>query len=162
MKPITNPSFNVRVADHSHAQQLTTLINDAFRIAEGFFIDQARIDVPEVLDHLKSGTFLIVEDQSSLVGCVYVEPRGERAYFGLLSVDPARQKAGLGSLLANAAEQYARKRGARYMDILIVNLREELPAYYGKRGYVETGTAPFPEGVKLKLPCHFVCMAKEL
>jgi N-acetylglutamate synthase-like GNAT family acetyltransferase len=162
MKPIPEQSMTVRVAQLSDVEQITSLINDAFRIAEGFFIDQDRVDVPEVLNHFKSGAFLVAQDNDSLAGCVYVEPRGDRAYLGLLSVDPARQKTGLGSLLARAAEQHARELGARHMDILIVNLREELPAYYRKLGYIETGTAPFPPDLETKLPCFFVCMAKEL
>jgi len=48
------------------------------------------------------------------------------------------------------------------MDLRIVNLREELPAYYRKLGYVETGTEPFPDGEPTKLPCYLICMSKEL
>jgi hypothetical protein len=48
------------------------------------------------------------------------------------------------------------------MDLQIVNLREELPAFYRKLGYEETGTAPFPTDVVTKLPCQFVKMSKVL
>ncbi len=97
-----------------------------------------------------------------LVGCVYVELRGERAYLGLLSVDPKRQKSGLGSALMNAAEEYCANEGCRFMDLRIINLREELPIFYRNRGYVETGTAPLTPGLQPKLPCHFVEMSKAL
>ena len=42
------------------------------------------------------------------------------------------------------------------MDMLIVNLRTELPPYYGKRGYVETGTAAVPRdhGDHHAVPLH--------
>jgi GNAT superfamily N-acetyltransferase len=111
---------------------------------------------------LEKGVFLLAETGDQLDGCVYVELRGERSYLGLLSVDPNRQQGGLGSLLMNAAESYCRERGAHFMDILIVNLREELPSFYRKRGYVENGTTPFPEDVETKIPCHFITMAKSL
>jgi hypothetical protein len=48
------------------------------------------------------------------------------------------------------------------MDMRIVNLRQELPAYYAKLGYSETGTTPFPPDVETKLPCHFIEMTKAL
>jgi hypothetical protein len=48
------------------------------------------------------------------------------------------------------------------MDIRIVSLRAELPNFYHRRGYVETGTEPCPAGLNPKLPCHFVKMSKQL
>jgi GNAT superfamily N-acetyltransferase len=151
----------IRIAGSADAEQITALINAAFRIAEGFFIDSPRITLGEVHDYLTTGAFLVAPDESGLSGCVYVEPRGERAYLGLLSVDPSRQQSGLGSRLMIAAEDYCRSRGARFMDILIVNLRTDLPAFYEHRGYVENGTTPFPD-VPTKLPCHFINLSKPL
>jgi hypothetical protein len=48
------------------------------------------------------------------------------------------------------------------MDIQIVNVRSELPPFYRKLGYIETGTAPFPAEVVTKLRCHFIVMSKPL
>jgi len=48
------------------------------------------------------------------------------------------------------------------MDLQIVNVRAELPGFYRRLGYVENGTAPFPQGVPVKLPCHSVKMSKDL
>ena len=48
------------------------------------------------------------------------------------------------------------------MDIVIVSLREDLPPFYQKRGYVESGTSPFPPDVPTKIPCHFINMSKPL
>jgi GNAT superfamily N-acetyltransferase len=151
----------IRVATPADAANITSVINAAFRIAEGFFIDYDRITQTEVEQLLGKGAFLLAEADDKLDGCVYVELRGERSYLGLLSVDPDRQQGGLGSILMNAAENYCRERGSSAMDILIVNLREDLPPFYRKRGYVENGTTPFPE-VETKLPCHFINMAKTL
>ena len=150
------------VATPADAANITAIINAAFRIAEEFFIDGNRITQAEVEKLLEKGSFLLAETGDQLDGCVYVELRGERSYLGLLSVDPNRQQGGLGSLLMNAAENYCRERGSHFMDILIVNLREELPAFYRKRGYVENGMTPFPEDVETKIHCHFINMAKAL
>jgi ribosomal protein S18 acetylase RimI-like enzyme len=104
-----------------------------------------------------------MEEENKLIACVYVERKGDRAYLGLLSVDPAQQKRGLGRRLTAAAEEFARETGARFMDLTVVNLRTELPGIYEKLGYHITGTAPFPaDQMPVTKPCHFVCMTKEL
>ena len=152
----------IRVAVPLDAAKITDVINAAFRIAEGFFVDGPRISEAEVEQLLAKGSFLLAEADDKLNGCVYVELRGERSYLGLLSVDPSSQKSGLGSVLMLEAENYCRERGSRFMDIYIVNLREELPAFYRRRGYVENGTTPFPDDVPTKVPCHFINMTKQL
>jgi predicted N-acetyltransferase YhbS len=158
-KPV-QPS--IRLATAADVPQITAVINAAFRIAEGFFIDGNRITQAEVEESLNKGAFLVAEDGGNLNGCVYVELRGERSYFGLLSVDPTSQQSGLGSQLMSEAERYCRERGSQSMDILIVSLREDLPAFYQKRGYVESGTTPFPADIPTKIPCHFINMSKPL
>jgi predicted N-acetyltransferase YhbS len=155
-------SLPIRIATAADAPQITAVINAAFRIAEGFFIDGNRISQAEVEESLTKGAFLLTETDGKLNGCVYVEMRGERSYLGLLSVDPTSQQSGLGSQLMNEAERHCRERGSTWMDILIVSLREELPAFYQRRGYVESGTTPFPADVPTKVPCHFINMSKPL
>ena len=154
--------MQLRVAAIADAEGITVVINSAFRKAESFLIDRDRTTLGDVQSLLSQGRFLVADDDKSLAGCVYVELRGERAYLGLLSVDPQRQNGGLGSMLMNAAEQYCSQVGCRFMDLQIVNVREELPDFYRRRGYVETGTAPFIAGLNPKVPCHFVKMSKPL
>jgi N-acetylglutamate synthase-like GNAT family acetyltransferase len=152
----------IRLAGAADAPRITAVINAAFRIAEGFFIDGNRITQAEVLESLNKGAFLLAEADGKLNGCVYVELRGERSYLGLLSVDPTTQQSGLGSQLMIEAERYCRERGSHAMDILIVSLREDLPGFYQKRGYTGSGTTPFPEDVPTKIPCHFINLSKPL
>jgi GNAT superfamily N-acetyltransferase len=163
-------SARIRVAKHSDALAITALINAAFRVAEGFFIVADRIDLASVLGYLDSGVFRLAERDGVLLGCVYVEMQtgdslvssDPRAYLGLLSVDPDHQHAGSGSVLMDAAEAYAAGRGAVAMDIKVVSLREELFAYYQRRGYVENGVSDFPAEIETRMPCHFVEMSKAL
>jgi len=152
----------LRVATHSDAETITILINAAFRRVESFLIDGNRIDLQSVQGLLEKGKFLVVEENGTLAACVYVEPRGDRAYLGLLAVNPDRQNAGFGSMLMKAAEDYSLNAGCRFIDLQIVNVRQELPSFYHHRGYAETGTAPFVPGITPKVPCHFVKMSKEL
>ncbi len=161
-QPGSTNHLDVRIASTPDAREITSLINGAFKAAEGFFVEGDRIELEEVIESLSKGKFLLAEEEGLLVGCVYVEPHGERAYLGLLSVDPSRQHSGVGSQLMAAAESYCEGQDCRFMDIKIVNLRRELPEFYLKRGYVATGTSSFPSDVPTREPCHFIDMTKPL
>jgi GNAT superfamily N-acetyltransferase len=136
-------------------------VNAAFR-PERFFIDADRINPEKVSALLEKGEFLLLFKDGGLAGCVYAEVRGERGYFGLLAVDPQRQRSGIGARLIAAAEQHCRAAGCRFMDLTFVNVRQELPAYYRRFGYVENGTQPFPADQVTKIPVHLVQMSKPL
>jgi GNAT superfamily N-acetyltransferase len=152
----------MRNAESADAESIARLVNAAFR-PERFFVDADRTSPDKVRALLEKGKFLLAEDAGVLVACVYVELRGERGYFGLLAVDPARQRTGMGSRMVDAAEDYCRAAGCRFMDLTTVNLRKELPGYYRRRGYVENGTLPFPaDQHPPKMPCHLVKMSKSL
>jgi GNAT superfamily N-acetyltransferase len=153
--------MRVRMAAAADAEAVMAVINAAF-VVEKFFIDGDRVTVEMVSEFLVQGEFLIAGDKAGVAACVYVEARGDRGYLGLLSVDPTRQKTGLGRLLVAAAEEHCRARGCRAMDLRVVNLRLELPAFYRRLGYVENGTEDFPANEPTKLACHFVKMTKGL
>jgi GNAT superfamily N-acetyltransferase len=154
--------LKTRAAESADAENIARLVNAAFRL-ERFFIDGDRTNPDKVRALLEKGKFLLAEEAGTLVACVYVELCGERGYFGLLAVDPARQRAGMGSRLIEAAEEYCRAAGCHFMDLTVVNLRKELPGYYKRLGYAENGTLPFPEDqYPPKMPCHLVKMSKPL
>src|SRR5262249_12938997 len=129
-------AMKLRPANLDDGRAITELINRAFLI-ERFFVDHDRISEEEVRSLLCRGGFTLAEDDVELAGCVYFELRGERAYFGLLSIEPARQRTGLGKLLIAAVEAQARAAGCRFMDLQTVNLRKELPPFYRRLGYRE-------------------------
>jgi ribosomal protein S18 acetylase RimI-like enzyme len=154
--------MNIRMATEADLHPLLELINTAFEV-ERFFKNEDRLDVSKLGAYFNNGNFLVLEEDGWLRACVYVELKGERAYLGLLSVDPSQQRRGLGGRLMAAGEEFAREMGARFVDLTVVNLRTELPPIYEKLGYQITGTAPFPvEQMPVTQPCHFICMSKEL
>ena len=139
--------MKIRTATEADFNSILHLVNTAFQV-ERFFKNQDRLTPGDLSSYLGSGTFLVTEDEEQVTGCIYVKRDRERAYFGLLSVDPSRQKTGLGRRLVAAAEEFARETGAHFMDLRIINLREELPGIYAKLGYRVTGTEPYPaEGI---------------
>jgi len=153
--------MKLRTAQLADSENIARLVNAAFR-PERFFIDADRTNPEKVRALLQKGEFLLAEEKDALAGCIYVELRGERGYFGLLAVDPARQRSGLGARLVAAAEEYCRAAGCQFMDLTIVNLRTELPGFYHRLGYVESGTLPFPSDQQANQPCHLVRMSKRL
>jgi hypothetical protein len=59
-------------------------------------------------------------------------------------------------------ERRAKEAGCGVMDIRTVSTRPELIPLYSKFGYAESGIEPFPAHVRIKMPCHFVRMSKNL
>lgn len=150
-----------RIAEPADIEAVTSLINQAFKV-ERFFVEGDRIHIEAVRELSGKGRFILIHDNESLAGCVYVEIQGERGYIRLLSVNPERQRSGIGSRLMQAAEERCREAGCRFVDLRIVNIRLELPGFYRRLGYRETGTAPLTPGIVTKIPCHFVEMTKAL
>ncbi|MBB3764866.1 ribosomal protein S18 acetylase RimI-like enzyme [Sphingomicrobium lutaoense] len=104
---------------------------------------------PEALADLLADpaqTMLVARDGQRLCGCIALADKGrDRFYFGMLTVDPRMQGAGLGKQLLDAAEDFARQQGAKVMEMQVIAQRTDLIAWYERRGYRATGgTAPFP------------------
>ena len=51
--------------------------------------------------------------------------------------------------------------GCATVGVRVVNVREELPPFYRRLGYRETGTIPFTDP-RVRQPCHFIEMKKAL
>lgn len=165
----------VRTATTDDVPALVRLINRAYQV-EQFFVTGQRTSTDEIHDRLSrpGARFLVIDDDqvqptgaepardAALAGAVYVQAKGERGYLAMLSVDPARQKTGLSRSLIAAAEQYCREASCRFLDLDIVNLRTELPAFYARFGFVPFDTAPFNGPERLTRPAHLVLMTKPL
>jgi ribosomal protein S18 acetylase RimI-like enzyme len=150
-----------RNAAASDAEALVRLINRAFAIELKFFSTE-RIDLPGVLAHMEKGTILVAEETGRLVGCVYLELRGELSYFGLLAVDPGQQGRGIGLKLIDAAESFGRDAGCTVMQIRILHLRTELPPFYEKLGYTVLRNENPPQIPTAYQPYQFILMEKGL
>ena len=154
----------IRTATVADEERIVGLINAAFVVERVAFTGD-RVDLQGVRSLMTKGRFLVAEagDSDDLAACVYVEPRGEPCYLGLLSVAPPLQGKGLGHQLAAAAEEFARNAGCRAMELRIISPRaESLLPLYKRLGYLETGTLPFPPEVPTNVPCHYLLMTKPL
>jgi ribosomal protein S18 acetylase RimI-like enzyme len=156
----------LRVARGDEAEAVAALVNAAFQV-EAFFKRGDRTDAGEVRDLMRGGDFLVLDEPQTagaagtgLTACVYVRMNGDRGYFGMLSIDPRFQGRGLGRSIVAAVESRFRAQGCGAVDIQVVNLRQELPPFYERLGYVTSGTRPFPDDGSSTQPCHFIVMTK--
>jgi GNAT superfamily N-acetyltransferase len=169
-----------RAAENEYPK-IVELVNQAYRSSgaaagwnsEADFIEGERITESLLRDDLaaKPRALLLTfrdEAQSAILGTVWLEPKAEGVwYIGLLTVRPDLQDKRLGRTLLNAAETFARARGARRMRMTVVNVRSTLIAWYERRGYRQTGeTEPFPYdderfGKPLRSGLSFVILEKD-
>jgi GNAT superfamily N-acetyltransferase len=156
----------IRIAGPADLPAIRALIESAYRgdsarvgwTHESDLLSEDRTSIAElaaIIGHADKRILLALRD-GAVIGCVEVTREAEGVgYFGMLTVDPALQAAGLGKLLIAAAEQEAiRSFGATRMELAVVDKRPELIAYYERRGYVATGEVrpfPAPEAIPLNL-----------
>ncbi len=118
---------------------------------EADLLDGQRTDLAELDAALADPTqhLLVFRDGERIAACVSLTDRGQGlAYLGLLTVDPPRQATGLGRMMLAAAEDHATADlGAERIELTVIAQREELAAWYERRGYALTGERrPFPFG----------------
>jgi ribosomal protein S18 acetylase RimI-like enzyme len=143
-----------QTAETADFPAIIALMNAAFRGAKGWSLETSYIDGQRTNESLLSeeigngAIYLLVKDDQVLQACVSVKALSpHKWYLGALTVSPALQKAGLGRQILEAAEAYVAQRGARTIEITVLNVREALIAWYDRRGYRRTGAKrPFPYG----------------
>ena len=88
------------------------------------------------------------EDSHQLLACAHVAVEDGAGYFGMFSVRPTLQGAGVGKAMLAEAERIARDDWQLpAMRMTVIDIRGELIAFYERRGYRRTGILkPFPYG----------------
>ncbi|GAA0919421.1 GNAT family N-acetyltransferase [Streptomyces thermoalcalitolerans] len=154
---VTGP-LTFRDASDADVDTLVHLIQSAYRgdasragwTTEADILEGQRTDPDGVLEVIKSpdSRMLMAERDGRVVACCQLERRGDHAYFGMFAVSPGLQGAGLGKAVLAEAERLVREEwGAEEMHMTVITVREELIAWYERRGYRRTGkTSPFPYG----------------
>lgn len=151
-------------ATEADAPVLSALVESAYRgegsragwTTEADLLDGQRLDVDMAREMVgASGTVVLLfrpqeaDADSQPIACVQLEQRdGGVAYFGTFAVDPAQQGGGIGTRVMAVAEEFVREQfSATRMRMTVIRQREDLIAYYERRGYVRTGEVePFPYG----------------
>jgi ribosomal protein S18 acetylase RimI-like enzyme len=156
------PGLLFRAATHADVDAVVALTQSAYRgdasragwTTEADLLDGQRTDAREVAELIANPgvRLLLAEHDGRLLACCVVERLSDEhagdAYFGMFSVRPEAQGNGTGRALLAEGERVARDEWqARTMRMSVIDVRDELIAWYERRGYRRTGEyKPFPYG----------------
>jgi GNAT superfamily N-acetyltransferase len=160
--------LSFRTATHDDIAALIELVTSAYRgdvsrqgwTTEADLLDGQRIDADMLRTDLDTpGSIVLLaidssdDDRPRLVACANIakQPSDDgipTTYFGMFSVSPDVQGGGVGKTMLAEAERIAHDMlGCARMRMTVIDAREELIAYYVRRGYLRTGIKkPFPYG----------------
>jgi GNAT superfamily N-acetyltransferase len=168
-----------RSANLADVAQIVPLVESAYRgeasrqgwTTEADFLDGQRTDaagVAALLDAPASQVVLAF-DNDILVGCAHIQMHEDGCHFGMFAVNPSLQSQGVGkALLAECELRAAADFAALQMCMWVIWLRENLIAFYLRRGYRKTAQQEaFPYGdPRFGLPkrddLYFIVMYKAL
>jgi len=147
-----------RAATAADVPALVALVTSAYRgdasragwTTEADFLDGNRID-PEVLRQdieRPRSRVLVAERDDGLLACAHVCEDDGAGYFGMFSVRPGLQGGGIGKAMLAECERIVGEEWALpAMRMTVIDIRDELIAFYQRRGYRRTGIRkPFPYG----------------
>jgi len=151
-------TLTFRTATVADIDAIAALVTSAYRgdssrvgwTTEADLLDGNRID-REVLraDILRPRSLvLLAERDGELIACAHIADDDGAGYFGMFSVQPQAQGGGLGKTVLAEAERIAwQEWQLPVMQMTVIDAREELIAFYERRGYRRTGIKkPFPYG----------------
>ena len=157
--------ISFRTAISIDAPVIATLVNSAYRgdssragwTTEADLVAGARTDEDDVRRMLAEpdAMILLCLQAAEIIGTVYMKQTdATSAYLGLFVVRPTLQGGGIGKQFIAAAEAAARARfGITRMWMTVISVRNELIAYYERRGYHRTGVVkPFPKDAGASVP----------
>jgi ribosomal protein S18 acetylase RimI-like enzyme len=151
-------TLDFRRAGESDIEAIVALVEGSYRgdgsragwTTEADLLGGMRIDAQRVREDLerKCSLVLLGERDGQLLACANVCLEDGAGYFGMFSVLPSMQGGGLGKQLLAEAERIAREEwNLPVMRMTVIDVRDELIAFYERRGYHRTGIhKPFPYG----------------
>lgn len=154
----TDSDIAFRSAVVADVAAIVSLVQSAYRgdasrvgwTTEADILDGQRIDPAGVVDDIAApeSRVLLAERDGTLLACAHIEKQGDACYFGMFSVRPGLQGGGVGKIVLAEAERTARDEwGCRQMRMTVIDVRDDLIAWYERRGYQRTGEyKPFPYG----------------
>ena len=150
--------LHFRAATAADIDAIVALVESAYRgdasrqgwTTEADFLDGRRTgadDVAACIERERS-RILLAERDGVMLACAHVAEEDGAGYFGMFSVKPNLQGGGIGKHVLAEAERIAREEWKLpAMRMTVIDIRDELIAFYERRGYRRTGIRkPFPYG----------------
>lgn len=153
---MTDLSF--RAANAADIDAIVALVESAYRgdaskqgwTTEADFLGGRRTGADDVVACLERerSRIVLAERDGVLLACAHVADEDGAGYFGMFSVKPDLQGGGIGKHVLAEAERIARDEWRLpAMRMTVIDIRDELIAFYERRGYRRTGIKkPFPYG----------------
>jgi ribosomal protein S18 acetylase RimI-like enzyme len=117
---------------------------------EADLLDGQRTDADDILATIQRPRcrILLATRDGQILACANLADEDGVGYFGLFSVRPELQGQGIGKALMAEAERIIRDDwGLPAIRMTVIDVRQELIAFYERRGYRRTGIVkPFPYG----------------
>jgi ribosomal protein S18 acetylase RimI-like enzyme len=157
-------ALSIIKAEKHDAGQIAVLVNSAYRgessrqgwTTEADLLAGRRTDAEEIMQLIASAgsMILLCKSEAELVGSVHVQKQADQVDLGMLAVNPSLQGKGLGKHLLLAAELEAQRIWDINKSVLsVISCRDELIAFYERRGYRRTGVSKtFPVNPELWTP----------
>lgn len=165
----------LRRAELTDIANLVQLINQAYRerqgrswtseqhIIQGQRINESQLEVLLLnsdfeLWVLELGAICVENNQKTLIGCIGLTHDLydlEQIEIGTFAVHPAYQNQGLGRKILQFAERYLQHtfQDLRQINMYVLNVREELIAFYERAGYKQTGQVEdYPIQLEVGIP----------
>ncbi len=148
----------VRAATPADVDPIVALVESAYRgeaskrgwTTEADFLGGRRTGADDVSACLgrERSRILLAERDGRLLACAHLAEEDSTGYFGMFSVKPDLQGGGIGKRVLAEAERIARDEWKLpAMRMTVIDIRDELIAFYERRGYRRTGIKkPFPYG----------------
>ena len=158
MNATVEAASTFRAAGAADVARIVTLVESAYRgdasrkgwTTEADFLDGQRTDPAGVAGIIGKphNRILLAEQGGALLACCHLEKQGDTCYFGMFAVVPTLQGGGVGKrMLAEAERIAAQEWKCTQMEMTVITIRDELIAWYERRGYRRSGVfKPFPYG----------------
>ena len=151
-------ALQFRTASNDDIDAIVALVESAYRgdasrqgwTTEADMLDGRRTGTDDVIACLQRmrSRIVLAERDSILLACAHVAEEDGAGYFGMFSVVPGLQGGGIGKQVLTECERIARDEwNLPAMRMTVIDIRDELIAFYERRGYRRTGVLkPFPYG----------------